>query len=389
MNGRERLLKTFRGEKADRVPISPFICRNAVYEMFDYASDMDCYWDPPDFDVVEKYVEYCDHFGFDVLHILGSVSDTYNMLDVSDMSVFRAWDNWDVTVVDERKDDAKRRTVTIHTPGGDLGAVENFRKISKYIVVFAIGEHLIKNEKDFDVFRRYAPPADVMDCRMITRAKEATGDKGLVLCCIHGAFNTLNIFRKLDYMMMDPLVDEVFYREMMEYFLGCVIKRVRKMIKYGPEVIEIGGNLATSAVGPDFFSKYVLPYEKRLIDEIHEVGCFTEYHNCGDAARIMHLYNELGTDAWGYVTPPPFGDVDLDEALRVIRPGMVLRGNIDQVDFMVKATPEKIKTRVRDLLLKVKPRGNWILSTSDFWLDGMPYENVSAFAEAGLEYGRY
>ena len=52
----------------------------------------------------------------------------------------------------------------------------------------------------------------------------------------------------------------------------------------------------------------------------------------------MHLYNQLDIDVWGYLTPPPFGDVDLDKALQVIRPDLVLRGNIDQVEFLVKAS---------------------------------------------------
>jgi uroporphyrinogen-III decarboxylase len=68
---------------------------------------------------------------------------------------------------------------------------------------------------------------------------------------------------------------------------------------------------------------------------------------------------------------------------------MTLRGNIDQVEFLRSATPEQIKERVRALLEKVKPRGNWILCTSDFPFDGLPYENMQAFAEAGREYGRY
>jgi hypothetical protein len=38
---------------------------------------------------------------------------------------------------------------------------------------------------------------------------------------------------------------------------------------------------------------------------------------------------------------------------------------------------------------KVKPRGNWILSTTDFPLDGVPYGNIDAFAEAGREFGVY
>ena len=92
---------------------------------------------------------------------------------------------------------------------------------------------------------------------------------------------------------------------------------------------------------------------------------------------------------WGYLTRPPYGGVDLDEALRVINSDMVLPGNIDQVEFMVKASPEQINAQVRDLLPGVKPRGNWILSTTNFRLDGMPYEGIRALVEAGLEYGQY
>ena len=33
------------------------------------------------------------------------------------------------------------------------------------------------------------------------------------------------------------------------------------------------------------------------------------YHNCGDAQLIMHLYNDMEIDMWGYLTGAPFGDV--------------------------------------------------------------------------------
>jgi uroporphyrinogen decarboxylase len=81
--------------------------------------------------------------------------------------------------------------------------------------------------------------------------------------------------------------------------------------------------------------------------------------------------------------------VVLDDALRIIRPGMALRGNIDQVEFLRKATPGEVRERVRALMEKVKPRGNWILSTSDFFFDGNSYENIHAFAQAGRDFGRY
>jgi len=59
------------------------------------------------------------------------------------------------------------------------------------------------------------------------------------------------------------------------------------------------------------------------------------------------------------------------------------------VEFLRSATVEKIKERVRKLLEKVKPRGNWILCTSDFPFDGLPYENMQAFCRRRSEYGRY
>jgi uroporphyrinogen-III decarboxylase len=390
MNGRERLLKTFRGEPVDRVPISPFLYYNNVYEMFDYKPDMETFFDPPDFDPIVKFVEYCDHFGFDVLHTLGSVWDFHTAYNsTNDRSFAKAWDNWDVTIADARKGDEKQRRVTVTTPEGEFTWAEEYKSASTYLSVSAPTEYPMKTKWDFEIIRKYAPPAETMDCRLIQRAKEAVGDKGLVTACLHGVFNQLAQFRSLELVLMDPLTDEGLYREMMDWTFETVFKRVEKVMEYEPDVIEMAGNLATSDVGPQFYTDYILEYEKKLVDAIHEMGGLVLFHNCGDAAKIMHLYNDLGIDCWGYLTPPPFGDVDLDEALRVMRPDMALRGNVDQVEFMVKSTPDEVRERVREVLLKAKPRGNWILSTTDFFFDETPYENIMAFADAGREYGVY
>lgn len=379
MTSRERLLRTFRREKTDRVPVAPFLYFNSVYEMFKYKPRIDNFFDPEDFDPIQKYVEYCDYFGFDVLHVLGAAWTKYT-LD-------KPGENWDVQVTFEGGGDEQRKVITIRTPGGELRQTENFRRSSTYLIVSAIDEHLIKTKHDFEILARYAPPLDNVDCHWIRRARAAIGTKGLVVAGAHGAFNVLNQFRKLDDVMMDALLDEGFYRAMMEYFLGWLLKQLQKEVPAGADVVEISGNMATSAVGPQFFEKYVLDYENRLAKGVHAAGAFNIYHNCGDAAKIMHLYNRLDIDVWGYLTPPPYGDVDLDQALKVMRPDMVLRGNIDQVEFMMKATPEEVRERVREVMLKVKPRGNWILSTTDFFFDGTPYANIQALADAGHEFG--
>jgi uroporphyrinogen decarboxylase len=255
--------------------------------------------------------------------------------------------------------------------------------------VAATEKYLIDEKRDFELVQKYAPPANYADLEMISRAREIIGDKGLVNLATFGTFNTLNMFRKLDTMMMDPFIDEGFYRAMMDFFADWDAELNRRVVAAGADSLELGGNLATSGSGPDFFQSFVAEYENRLARGIHEAGGFVVYHNCGDAQKIMHLYNDLEIDVWGYITGPPFGDVVLEDALRIIRPDMALRGNIDQVEFIPKATPREISDRVRQLFDKVRGRGNWILSTSDFFSDGTSYDNIRAFADAGLEYGRY
>ncbi len=389
MNGRERLLKALKHEPTDRVPVAPFTYYNAVYEMFGYEPRLATFFNPPDFDPVVKFVEYCDAFGFDVLHVLGSVWDMWVGDTKFDQTLSRSAENWDVTVDDQyRGDDELLRTLDIHTPGGKLRHVEKHFRTSKYLIVSATQEYLIKTPADFEILRRYAPPADRMDTQLISRARQATGDKGLVTANTHGSFNILGLFRKLEDVLTDPLNDEGFYREMVAYFLPRLIQRAKKMVEAGADVIEVAGHW-TGQVGPKTFQKYIFENENRLVKAMHEMGALVIYHNCGDAARIMRFYNDLDIDCWGYLTPPPYADVILEEALAVLRPTLTLRGNIDQVDFLMKATPQQVKDRVRGVLATVMPRGNWILSTTDFFFDGTPYENIRAFAEAGREFGVY
>lgn len=383
MTGRERLLRTIKGEQTDRIAISPFLYYNAIYEMFGYEPDVSRgYYDffyPTDFDAIGKYVEYCDYFGFDVMHLLGT---PWNVYDLSQSA-----DNWEAVLVETGDNDVRRREITINTPGGQLRQTENVKRSSKYLVVSAIDEYMIKTAEDFEILRKYCPPADMLDCSSVIHSREATGDKGLACPIVHGAFNTLSSYRKLDDVFMDPLIDEGFYREMIEFFADRIAVQSRLMVEAGADAVEIGGNMAGSNVGAVYFGKYIQQYEQHIINAIHDAGAYVIYHNCGDAAKVMHLYNDMNIDVLGYLTPPPFGDVDLAEALRVLKPTMALRGNIDQVEFLMKATPSQVEQRVREVVEKAGRRGRFILSTTDFFFDETPYDNIRAFVDAGIRYG--
>ena len=337
-----------------------------------------------------KAIEFYDYFGFDHLHRCAApYTHVYNEASSND-------GKWVVRSEFKKVNGRDKEITTIKTPEKTLRQVKEFDQTSKYTYVEALTEYYIKDKSDFEQFVKYQPSYHEGTYTSIKEqfenfntVKKKLGDRGVIAGFAGGAFNMLNNYRNLELMMMDPYTDLGFYREMMEYFTDRVIQIIDKLAYHNVDIIEIGGNLATGGVGEKFFKEFVFGYEKKIIDSIHSHNIFDIYHNCGDADKIMHLYNDLGLNAWGYLTPAPFGDVDIDKALKVMNKDMMLMGNIDQVEFLKKASISEIKNRIKELLEKVKPRGNFILSTSDWWMDDMPYENLKAFVEAGIEFGKY
>ncbi|NLE20949.1 MAG: hypothetical protein GX623_09060, partial [Clostridiales bacterium] len=127
-----------------------------------------------------------------------------------------------------------------------------------------------------------------------------------------------------------------------------------------------------------------LQYEQAAIKEIREGGAEILYHNCGDCNAMLEAYNELGISALESLTPPPFGDCDVQRARSVLSPHIAAVGNLDQIAFLPKAAPEEVSAAARKLLDVWKGRKGFILATSDYLMEDTPAENLRAMARAVL-----
>jgi len=147
---------------------------------------------------------------------------------------------------------------------------------------------------------------------------------------------------------------------------------LRQVIKAGADCIEIGGNMATSCVGPNISSATSGSMRTRWRARSTR-GAYVVYHNCGDAQLIMHLYNDMEIDMWGYLTGPPFGDVILEDALRIYSTQHDLRGILTRWS-PAQRHPEQIKERVSRITREGEAAGKLDSLHSDFPFDGLPYE---------------
>ncbi len=75
--------------------------------------------------------------------------------------------------------------------------------------------------------------------------------------------------------------------------------------------------------------------------------------------------------------------------LEKVPESLILWGHIDQIDFLREATPAEIDEQVKFICETMKPRGNYILGTTDYLEINIPKENIHALVEAGHKYGTF
>ena len=383
MTGRERIVKVLNGEKVDRIPIAPFIFYNTIDEYVEKQNTTALDSTVGDMVYIEKGIELYEKFGFDIILRTANCFDYLN--EVSDVE-----GKWQVTSETNGDDDDWSISTTITTPERILSQKKNYHRATPHEVVEAITEYPIKSSVDFDQFVKYQPPVKTFETSHISRAKDILGDRGIVAPWAQGSFNSVSFYRALDQLIMDPYTDLGFYRSMMYYFSERMFELIRQLAAAGADMICAGGNVANGkTAGPAFFKEYVLPFEVDFTQRVKNLAVYYLYHNCGDAKSLYDVYSPIKMNVFETLTAPPYSDGDIQLALDTFDRDIVLSGNLDQIDLLVHGTPEQIRQKVKEITDTAKPYGNFILAASDYFSEGTPYENIQAFADAGLEYGAY
>ena len=92
--------------------------------------------------------------------------------------------------------------------------------------------------------------------------------------------------------------------------------------------------------------------------------------------------------AYESLTPPPYGDTILEQAVEIFGTGTTLSGNIDQLDLLRKGTAQDIDQAVQHTLDTVRGRAHFVLATTDYFNENTPHDNIHALAQAGRRHGR-
>lgn len=298
--------------------------------------------------------------------------------------------NWRVSSKIERTDGGLLTHYTIETPEGVLTISEGSNAMTTWIV-----EHLIKNEDDIYLLKKYRPIPQLNREKAI-KVYDELGDGGILrtfifgkqggcwqdACELYGMENLIMAtFDKPDWV-------EEFLEILLQQKLAYIVKNLPKMPF---DLIETGGGAASNTViSPAIHRQFCLPYDIRIHDTLHILGYKCVYHTCGGMTKILGSIKVNHCDASETLSPAGIGgdiftDYDAKLIYNELHPQLALIGGFDQFNILECGTPEQISDEVGRLYEIFGRDGGYIISASDHFF-GAPMENLMAFANAAKQF---
>ena len=126
-----------------------------------------------------------------------------------------------------------------------------------------------------------------------------------------------------------------------------------------------------------FSSQYV----KQIVDRVQDDDFIVVLHNCGNTGHCTKAMVATGAAAYH------FGNkCKMEEVIREVPPTALAMGNIDPVSVFKDGMPFQMRQTVTDLLEKMRPYPNFVLSSGCDTPPHTPLANVDAFFEALAEF---
>lgn len=175
----------------------------------------------------------------------------------------------------------------------------------------------------------------------VTRYRETVGEAYSILGWIEGPAAEAADLRTPVNFLTDVLDDPAYACELMDRCVEAGIRFARDQVAAGADTIGIGDAIA-SQLSPRLYEAYVLPREAVMVQAIQAMGAKVKLHICGKINHLLKGIAGLGVDILDVDHM-----VDLARVRSLVGPRVVIAGNIDPVGGVCQGSPESIRAAVR------------------------------------------
>ncbi|MEX2718720.1 MAG: uroporphyrinogen decarboxylase family protein [Candidatus Sigynarchaeota archaeon] len=337
---RERILKTFAGERVESVVWQPRIrfwyTGNNVQIPLARQEKSFIRPDP---------TIPADFFGMDMLEVHDALGASIRYCaETLGIGLFAVAMKSGTTVKSSGHADDDGTLVTVlKTPVGSL--------TEKHKGGYPV-EHLVKNVEDLEIMKyiigeqefTFNPHGfqlveEVLEGRGIAQAYYK---RSPFMSCVlnYLGFETTVLFLKR-------------YRQKTEEFMRFIGEWEDKMydilVDCPVKILNFGENIDANLVPPRYFKEYCIPYYNRRIKQLHDAGKYCHIHMDGSLKDLLPLVKDTHFDGVEAATPVPQGDVTIEEIKEGLGDKVLLDG-IPATLFMKEFPESRLEDTTRRLI---------------------------------------
>jgi len=194
-------------------------------------------------------------------------------------------------------------------------------------------------------------------------------------------FSAAILMRGIDKGFLDLYRRPETFRKMMDAGLEIAVSFAKAQLMAGAHALWVGDVFASSRfISQQRYQELAFPYEKRLIDEIRNIGGISFIFH--DEIRMNRLVDQakVGADVIGVGN-----DTNLQEARRMLGNRVCLSGNVDPVKVLLRGSPRDVRNAVKRCIRDAGEDGGFIVNTGECVCRDTPIENLEAFVRAAYE----
>jgi hypothetical protein len=193
----------------------------------------------------------------------------------------------------------------------------------------------------------------------------------------------------IEQFLIKMLTDPEFVFHAIDVFTSRSIKYFKAMFEIGVDAVMTTDDYCDNKgpiMGPQLFSKFILPGIRRQAEAVHALGGYFIKHTDGNLWSILDDLIETGIDGWHGIQKR----IGMDLALLKKKYGskMCFFGGVD-CETLIEGTLKEVKEEVCYAIKNASKNGGLVVTNSNVIQPGSKIENYYTMREAIKEYGVY
>jgi len=228
------------------------------------------------------------------------------------------------------------------------------------------------------------------DVRQVKEAVEEAGDEIAVFGSVRGTFGFLFIALGLENMTYAMYDEPELLLEIIEAADAFWTKLGLKLIEAGCTALYVANDMGMNGrtlISPAQLREFFFPSLRKQITAWKAAGGKVLFHSCGNVDAILEDLADMGIDALNNIQV--HSGMDLPSVKQRIGHKVTIVGNVDATGIMCSSDPSQIDQAIRQVVQTAGYDGGLIIATDHSFHEGIPQENVLHFLHKAKEIGSF